>query len=139
MIAGGGTANTGGYILERSGHALRVVDKDGKIRTVAGTGKAGKGTDGPALQCAMNGPKYVAMDRDGSVLIADTENHQVRRFLPEKGTMELVAGTGKKGSAFDADPKQLEMSRPHGVTVHQKTGELFIADSDNGRIVKIVK
>ena len=30
------------YILERSGHALRVVDRSGKIRTVAGTGKAGR-------------------------------------------------------------------------------------------------
>ena len=31
------------YILERGGHALRVVDTAGKIRTVAGTGKAGTG------------------------------------------------------------------------------------------------
>lgn len=127
------------YILERGGHALRVVDKDGKIRTVAGTGKAGKGTDGPALQSAMNGPKYAAMDKDGSVLIADTENHQIRRFRPDKGVMELVAGTGKAGKAFDADPKKLELARPHGVTVHPKTGEIYIADSDNGRIVKLVK
>lgn len=127
------------YILERGGHALRVVDKDGKIRTVAGTGKAGKGTDGPALQCAMNGPKYAAMDKDGSVLIADTENHQIRRFRPDKGTMELVAGTGKAGKAFDADPTKLELARPHGVTVHPKTGEIYIADSDNGRIVKLTK
>ena len=128
------------YILERSGHALRVVAKDGKIRTVAGTGKAGKGGDGgPALKAPMNGPKYVAVDKDGSVLIADTENHQIRRYVPETGTMELVAGSGKKGNAFDADPKKLELARPHGVTVHPKTGDLYIADSDNGRIVKIVK
>jgi DNA-binding beta-propeller fold protein YncE len=126
------------YILERSGHALRVVDKSGKIRTVAGTGKAGVGGDGgPALKAAMNGPKFVSIDKDGSVLIADTENHQIRRYIPGKETMELVAGTGKKGSYFDADPKKLEMSRPHGVSVHPKTGDLYIADSDNGRIVKI--
>ena len=36
------------YILERGGHALRKVTPDGKIRTVAGTGKAG-GADGAAL------------------------------------------------------------------------------------------
>ena len=34
------------YILERSGHALRVVDRSGKIRTVAGTGKPGDSGDG---------------------------------------------------------------------------------------------
>jgi len=130
------------YILERSGHALRVVDKAGKIRTVAGTGKAGSGGDGgPALQAAMNGPKFISIDpADSSVLIADTENHQIRRYIPKTGTMELVAGTGKKGSAgVGGDPKKLELSRPHGVCVHPKTGDIYIADSDNNRIVKIVK
>ncbi len=34
------------YILERSGHALRVVDPSGKIRTIVGTGKKGAEGDG---------------------------------------------------------------------------------------------
>ncbi len=130
------------YILERNGHALRVVDKDGKIRTVAGTGKAGSGGDGgPALKAAMNGPKSISIDpADDSVLIADTENHQILRYVPKSETMELIAGTGKKGSGgLDGDPLKLEMGRPHGVCVHPKTGEIYIADSDNNRIVKIVK
>jgi DNA-binding beta-propeller fold protein YncE len=129
------------YILERAGHALRVVDAGGRIRTVAGTGKPGRGGDGgPALKAAMNGPKYVAIDRDGSVLIADTENHQIRRYVPGKETMELVAGTGTKGSGgVGDDPRKLEMGRPHGVATHPATGEIYIADSDNGRILKIVK
>jgi len=129
------------YILERGGHALRVVDKEGKIRTVAGTGKAGKGGDGgPALSAAMNGPKFLSIDLDGSVLIADTENHQIRRYLPGKEIMELVAGKGTKGKGgLDGDPKMVELARPHGVSVHPKTGELYIADSDNNRVLKIVK
>ena len=129
------------YVLERGGHALRVVDKAGTIRTVAGTGKAGKGGDGaPALKAVFNGPKFVSVDKDGSVLIADTENHQIRRYIPGKEVIELVAGTGKKGTAgVGGDPKSLELSQPHGVAVHPKTGEIYIADSSNGRILKIVK
>jgi len=129
------------YILERSGHRLRVVNPEGKIRTVAGTGKAGKGGDGgPALMAPMNGPKYLSLDKDGSVLIADTENHQIRRYVPGKEIMQLVAGTGKAGKGgVGGDPLKLEMGRPHGVIVHPKTGELYIADSDNGRVLKIVK
>lgn len=126
------------YILERGGHALRVVDKDGRIRTVAGTGKKGNGGNGgPALQAEFNGPKYVSIDRDGSVLIADTENHQIRRYIPGKETVDLVAGRGKKGNTFDPDPLKVELARPHGVSVHPKSGDLYIADSDNGRILKI--
>ncbi|MBY0460586.1 MAG: hypothetical protein K2V38_24990, partial [Gemmataceae bacterium] len=82
------------WILERGGHALRVVDKSGKIRTVAGTGKKGMGT-GKALEAAMDGPKHLCLDRDGSVLIADTENHRIVRFSPKDNTLTAVAGTGK--------------------------------------------
>lgn len=126
------------YVLERGGHALRVIDKDGKIRTVAGSGKKGNsGNGGPALKAEFNGPKYVSIDRDGSVLIADTENHQIRRYIPGKETVELVAGSGKKSGGLDPDPLKVELARPHGVSVHPKTGDLYIADSDNGRILKI--
>ncbi len=126
------------YVLERGGHRLYHVGPDGTIKAVAGTGKAGKGGDGgPALQAAMNGPKFVAIDRDDSVLIADTENHQVRRYTPGTETMTLVAGSGKAGAVLDADPLKLELKRPHGVTVQPKTGDIYIADSDNGRVLKL--
>lgn len=47
------------YILERAGHALRVVDSAGKIRTVVGTGKPGAtGDGGDASQATLNGPKH---------------------------------------------------------------------------------
>jgi DNA-binding beta-propeller fold protein YncE len=127
------------YILERGGHALRVVDAKGKIKTIAGTGKAGLGA-GEALKSAMNGPKHLCIDRDGSVLIADTENHRIVRYSPKDGMLTPVAGTGKKGTAgVGGDPLKAEFNQPHGVNVHPKTGDIFIADSSNGRVLKIVK
>ncbi len=127
------------WILERGGHALRVVDAKGVIRTVAGTGKAGMGT-GKALEAAMNGPKHLCIDRDGSVLIADTENHRIVRFTPNDNTLSLVAGTGKKGKAgVGGDPLKAEFFQPHGVIVHPKTGEIYISDASNGRVLKIVR
>ena len=130
------------YILERGGNALRVVDKDGRIRTVVNaTGKkGGEGDGGPALEATMNGPKHLCVDKDNSVLIADAEAHLVRRYVPTTGKMERIAGTGKQGSAgVGGDPKQCQLARPHGVTVHPQTGELFITDSYNNRVLKIVK
>jgi len=127
------------WILERGGHALRVVDAKGQIRTVAGTGKAGMGT-GKALEVAMNGPKHLSIDRDGSVLIADTENHRIVRYSPKEGTLTAVAGTGKKGRAgVDGDPLKAEFNQPHGVIVHPKTGDIYISDASNGRVLKIVR
>jgi DNA-binding beta-propeller fold protein YncE len=127
------------YILERGGHALRVVDAHGKISTVAGTGKAGMGT-GKALEAAMNGPKHLCIDTDGSVLIADTENHRIVRYSSKDGTLTVVAGTGKKGTAgVGGDPLKAEFNQPHGVAVHPKTGDIYISDATNGRVLKIVR
>ena len=83
-VAADGDGNV--YILERGGNALRVVDSQGKIRTLAGTGKAGAGGDGgDAKHAQLHGPKHLCVDRDGSVLIADTENHLIRRYQPQIG------------------------------------------------------
>jgi DNA-binding beta-propeller fold protein YncE len=126
------------YILERSGHALRAVDRSGKIRTLAGTGEAGdSGDGGDALRARMNGPKHLCVSSQGSVLIADTENHRIRAYNPEKRTIETVAGTGRKGTAGLGGPADAaELSQPHGVT-EGPNGFLYIADSSNNRIVRI--
>jgi hypothetical protein len=131
---------TGGfYILERDGHALRYVDAAGKIKTVVGTGKKGlSGDGGPALEATLNGPKHLCLDRDGSVLIADAENNVIRRFDPKTGLIMRVAGTGKKGAiGVGGDPLQCDLARPHGVTIGPD-GLLYITDSYNDRILRIV-
>jgi sugar lactone lactonase YvrE len=128
------------YILERSGHALRVVDSAGKIRTVAGTGaKGATGDDGAAALATFNGPKHLCIDRDDNVIIADTENHRIRKYLPRQGKILRVAGSGKKGTAgLGGPPIDAELNQPHGVFVHS-SGTLYIADSSNNRILKIEK
>lgn len=128
------------YILERGGNALRRVDSKGRIRTVAGNGKKGlSGDGGDALQAMLNGPKHLCMDLDGNVIIADTENHVIRKYLPKEGKIVRVAGSGKKGrGGLNGPPEELEMNQPHGVYVHS-SGTLFICDSSNNRVLKIVE
>lgn len=129
------------YILERGGHALRVVAPDGTIRTVVNaSGKKGaSGDGGDALAATMNGPKHLCIDRDDSVLIADTENHVIRRYVPATGKILRVAGSGQKGAAgVGGPPAQCQLARPHGVAV-APDGTLYIADSENNRILKLVQ
>ena len=127
------------YILERGGNALRFVDAAGKIKTVAGNGKPGlSGDGGPARDATMSGPKHLCLDRDGSVIIADAENQVVRRYDPKTGKITRVAGTGKKGTAgLGGDPIGCELARPHGVTI-APDGTLYITDSYNNRVLRIV-
>lgn len=130
------------YILERNGNALRVVDSAGRIRTVVNaSGKKGAdGDGGPALEATMNGPKHLCVDLDDTVIIADAESHLIRRFVPKTGMMVRIAGTAVKGAAgVGGDPLQCQLARPHGVTIHPQTGDLYITDSYNNRVLKILK
>lgn len=128
------------YILERGGHALRVVTPDGKIRTVVGTGKKGPPKDDvPALDATLNGPKHLCVDRNDDVIIADAENNVIVRYLPKTERLMRIAGTGKPGKGnLEGSPREAELSRPHGVFVDSK-GTLYIVDSYHERVLKWVE
>lgn len=127
------------YVLDRGGNALRVVDRSGKIRTLVGTGEKGaSGDGGPGRQAKLNGPKHLCVNPQGDVIIADTENHRIRLYRPSEGTIESLAGTGRKGTAgVGKAPAEAEFNQPHGVTL-APNGVLFISDSSNHRILKLV-
>ncbi|MBT3668003.1 MAG: hypothetical protein HN548_11050, partial [Opitutae bacterium] len=115
------------FVLERNGHALRVVRPNGKIYTLAGTGK--KGTrDGPALQATFNGPKHLCIDGKGRIIIADDNNHLIRLYDPKTKTVSTILG-GK------AKPKTI-LNRPHGVSI-APDGSLWVCDSWNNRILTL--
>jgi DNA-binding beta-propeller fold protein YncE len=129
------------YILERGGNALRVVDVAGHLHTVVNVeGKKGAtGDDGPAAAATMNGPKFICIDRDDGVLIADAENNLIRKYWPKEKTITRIVGTGAKGaSGVDGDPLNCELNRPHGVSV-DPNGDLLITDSYNNRILKLLR
>jgi sugar lactone lactonase YvrE len=116
------------YILERGGNALRALDRKGGMRTLIAPNQ----TTPP-----LKGPKHLCLDLDDNVIIADTENHIIRRFNPRDGSMATIAGSGAKGSHVDpADPLKTDLNRPHGVAF-SPSGDLYISDSDNHRILKL--
>ena len=115
------------YVLERGGHALRVIDANGAIRTVAGTGKQGY-ADGPALEAQFAGPKHLCLDDAGRVYIADDVNAAIRCYDPETRTVTTILGRGH------GDPR-IKLDRPHGVT--WEDGMLYVVDSGNDRILRV--
>jgi sugar lactone lactonase YvrE len=91
-------------IADTGNHRIRSIDPEGIIHTIAGTGSAGNGGDGgPATSAQLRSPAGIALDADGTVLIADTGNHRIRR-INASSTMTAVAGNGKEGDAGDGGP-----------------------------------
>jgi hypothetical protein len=122
------------YIADMSNHRIRMVDTDGIIHTVVGTGEPGYNGDGiPATQAQLNRPGGVAVDTYGNIYIADYYNHRVRKVTPE-GIIHTIAGTGEPG--FNGDgilATAAKLFRPMDVAVH-KSGIVIIADSTNDRV-----
>jgi len=124
------TADSDGnvYILERRGNALRVVDKNGRIRTLIHPGD---------ITPDLKGPKHLCLDRNGNVIIADAENHLIRRYDLKTGRTTTIVGTGEAGLTLDAsNPLKTQVTRPHGVYV-RADGALYVTDSYNHRILRV--
>ncbi|MBI4909155.1 MAG: hypothetical protein HY820_36385 [Acidobacteria bacterium] len=116
---------------------VRKVTSSGIISTIAGTGVFGYlGDGGPATAAKLGDPMQIALDRGGSIYIADRSNSRIRRVTPD-GQMETFAGSGAYGFSGDGGPAtSARLELPEGVTV-DNAGNVYIADTGNSRVRKV--
>ena len=135
------------YVGDLDGNRIRRIDRNGIISTVAGIGEAGFGGDGGAATSAMlRRPTDIALDADGNLYIADSDNNRIRR-VDAQGIITTVAGTGQRGFSGDGGPAaaaQLNLGSTQAdnrwVTPSialDAQGNLYISDSHNARIRKV--
>jgi hypothetical protein len=128
----------GGYVVSMlNWDKVRRVSPTGTIETIAGTNLNGfSGDGGPGTSAQLNMPMGVAVQGDGGVLIADSNNHRIRRVSPE-GTITTVAGTGEEGFSGDggrATAAKLDLPVDVAAT---RDGGFLIADYINNRIRRV--
>jgi sugar lactone lactonase YvrE len=106
----------------------------GYITTVAG-GSTYTGEGGSARAATLN-PTGLAVDPNGNVFVADTENRRVRRIDRRTGTITTVAGTGDPNAPLgDGGPAiAADLNAPAGV-LFDPSGNLLIAEA--GRVRKV--
>jgi uncharacterized protein (TIGR03437 family) len=132
------------YIADSFNNRIREISA-GNINTVAGSGGTClnpcslggfSGDGGPATSATLSLPYGVAVDSAGNILIADSNNHVIRKVT--KGTINTVAGTGTKhgygGDGGLATAALLDL--PLGVAA-DASGNIFITDSSNN-VVRVV-
>jgi hypothetical protein len=125
------------YIADTSNSLVRKVTPAGIISTFAGNGSYGFGGDGGAATSAtMNWPWGLAFSTTGDLYIADLYNDRIRK-VSTSGIMTTVAGTGSTSFSGDGGlATSANLITPAGVAV-DPIGNLYIADSGNGRIRKV--
>jgi len=94
------------FIADSNHNRIVVTKLDGTLIDIIGNGTAGA-ADGPFDKASFYRPQGLVLDRDaqtgsqpgtqgGTLYVADTENHLIRRVDLKAKTVETIAGTGKQ-------------------------------------------
>ena len=108
---------------------IRVVEPDGAVWTLAGTGEA-ELRDGPLSSASFVRPTAIAVSPDGVIYVADGNAIRAigRRAFPFVETI-----SDDRRGFRDGAPLAARFNRPSGLVVDAK-GRLIVADSDNGLV-----
>jgi sugar lactone lactonase YvrE len=132
------------FVADSRNQRIRVINNEGIIDSVAGTGKLGYAGDGGTplmadfyMQQSNENPEpggSITVDADGRVYLADTYNQRIRRIDFTAGTVTTIAGNGTAGFAGDGGPATLAaLNFPRDLELGPD-GRLYIADTDNHRV-----
>jgi secreted PhoX family phosphatase len=128
--------NGAGQLFISAGTDVREVDQNGLIRRYAGIpDQKGSATDGQlAVDALMQYPEGLAVDADGNLYIADSENNRIWRVDAASGRISDVAGNGRRGFSADGGHAQAAQLNFPTAVGSDLAGNLYIADTDNDRI-----
>lgn len=120
-------------IADTSNNRIRKIAADGKVTTLAGSGLAGH-RDGPPGEAEFDGPIGIAIDKQGSVFVADAYNDRIRKISAD-GMVATVAGLDAAGFN-DGNASTAAFNTPSGITV-DSLDNVFVADTGNSAVRKI--
>jgi len=117
------------YIGDMHNQRVRMVTyTTGTISTLAGTGIKGFNSDGSAAAAELARPRGVAVDKSGTVYVADSDNNRIRAI--SGGQVTTIAGNGGEGySGSGGASTSAELDSPRGIAV--QGGTVFLSDTEN--------
>jgi len=120
--------------LDASFRVVRAIGLDGKLTTLAGTGRIGPPLDGPALEARLQRPRGLRLGRDGLLYFLD--GNQVRR-ITDGGRVETVAGNGRSGyPSMGRRATETQLGPISGLAVGDE-GELFLSVRYSNQIYRV--
>jgi uncharacterized protein (TIGR03437 family) len=124
------------YIADLGNTRVRKVGLTGSISTVAGGGTLAVTAGMKATDASLVSPRNVAVDFQGILYISDFDAQRVYQVTPS-GALTILAGTGKSGFSGDGGVATLaQISYPAGL-VTDMIGNIYFADSGNGRVRRV--
>jgi sugar lactone lactonase YvrE len=123
------------YIADEKNEAVRKL-AGGMVSTVAGANPIGS-NDGTGTAARFFGPTGIAIDSQGIIYAADTNNHTIRRVDPSTGAVTTLAGAAGQMGLTDGNGAGALFNTPSDLALDDDTGTLYVVDTGN-RAVRTV-
>jgi sugar lactone lactonase YvrE len=116
-------------------HVVQILNPGtGQIAPLAGKADQAGFADGTGASARFSTPWGVAVQSDGTIVLADFGNQRIRKLTVE-GAVTTLAGTGNASFA-DGSMSQAAFNNPEGIAV-AGNGDIYITDTGNFRVRRI--
>jgi thiol-disulfide isomerase/thioredoxin len=113
---------------------LEVDPISGDVLAAYGSGERGS-TNGAALEATFDAPQGLAYG-DGTLYVADTDNHLIRAIDLADGKVTTIAGTGELGYPARSGPsRKVGLNSPWAVLFDD--GTLYVTNAGSHQIISI--
>jgi|CZKI01.1.fsa_nt_gi sugar lactone lactonase YvrE len=123
------------YVADEEGNVILKITPGGAVTTLAGTSLVSGHADGTGTAATFHGPTGIAIDGQGNVYVADSNNYTIRKITPA-GVVSTFAGTAGVSGSNDATGSAAQFSLPIGLTI-DGSGNLYVVDGLGNSIRKI--
>lgn len=125
-------------VADIDNHAIRSVNLDGEVKTIAGAPDRPGHQDGPAAAARFESPHGVAVSPDGLIVVAGAASHSIRLITPAEDSFEVttIAGVPGESGFSDGAAASALFNSPHGVAWDAEGG-ILVVDIGNARIRRI--
>ena len=134
------------YVTDGGNNTVREITSSGMVITLAGSAGTSGSSDGfgsaarfnfkssDMFDCNLAG---VAVDSTGTIFVADTFNHTIRKISPS-GSVTTWVGTAGNAGFSDGNGSAARFNHPNGIAI-DRDDNVFVADNYNGRVRRIDK
>ena len=123
------------YVADTYNHTIRMISPEGAVTTVAGSAGNAGSTDATGSAARFLYPYGIVVDASGTLHVADTFNHTIRR-VQSSGVVTTLAGTAGARGTTNSSGTAARFNYPFGITM-DIGGNLYVADAYNHTIRKI--
>lgn len=134
------------YVADAANYTVRKITASGVVSTLAGTVGTTGNLDGAGTNAqfgalssvttsTVGGPFALAVDAGGSVFVADSFSHTLRRITTE-GIVSTFSGAAGTVASLDGPVASARYAVPYGVAI-DSNGNLYVADTFNHIIRRV--